>query len=123
MRMNTMNVYGIPGIPKKIINERLLPKMEMPELSRILAAMEKVSGMKYPMFLTNDRHKIYTIPRHVAMYFIKENTKLTLHEIGRVFNRDHSTVIYAMKRAMTLNDPQYNYFRNEMLKILNYASN
>ncbi len=38
--------------------------------------------------------------RQVAMYVAKQQTGLTLVEIGRRFgNRDHSTVIYALNRV------------------------
>jgi chromosomal replication initiator protein len=36
-------------------------------------------------------------PRQVAMSLARELTKLSLPAIGRLFNRDHSTVIHAIK--------------------------
>lgn len=37
------------------------------------------------------------MPRHLAIYFIRENTNLSYREIGAYFNRDHATVIHAIK--------------------------
>ena len=34
-------------------------------------------------------------PRQIAMYLATELTELSLPEIGREFNRDHSTVLHA----------------------------
>ena len=35
--------------------------------------------------------------RQLAMVLLRESTDLTLIEIGRIFNRDHGTVIHAIK--------------------------
>ncbi len=37
-------------------------------------------------------------PRQVAMYFAKELTQLSLPDIGRAFNRDHTTVLHAVRK-------------------------
>ena len=37
-------------------------------------------------------------PRMLAMYVIHRHTRMTLVEIGQLFNRDHGTVIHARKR-------------------------
>tara|TARA_R110000782_G_scaffold134739_3_gene227086 strand:+ start:406 stop:849 length:444 start_codon:yes stop_codon:yes gene_type:complete len=36
-------------------------------------------------------------PRRVAMYLMREETSMTLSAIGRMFNRDHTTVIYGVQ--------------------------
>lgn len=36
--------------------------------------------------------------RHVAMYLCRVMTPLSLPELGSVFGRDHSTVLYAVRR-------------------------
>ena len=36
-------------------------------------------------------------PRHIAMYFCREYTALSLTAIAKIFNRTHATVINAMK--------------------------
>lgn len=45
------------------------------------------------------RHREVAWPRQVAMYLAYETTPKSLPEIGRIFgNRDHTTVIYAIKQ-------------------------
>ena len=46
--------------------------------------------------LSNASRKMQTTkPRHVAMYLIKNNTKMSYTAIGLLFKRDHSSVIHA----------------------------
>ena len=40
-------------------------------------------------------------PRQVAMYLIRKLTNLSLPDIGKEFNRDHTTVIYAVDKIST----------------------
>jgi chromosomal replication initiator protein len=54
--------------------------------------------------LVSDRKKrLYAYPRQLAMYLARRHTSLSFKEIGRSFgNKDHSTVIYAMRRIERL---------------------
>ncbi len=53
------------------------------------------------------RDKHIVVPRQIAMYLIRQETQVSLLEIGQLFGgRDHSTVLHAyekIERAMTLN--------------------
>lgn len=56
------------------------------------------------------RSTVVARPRQVAMYLSKQLTSRSLPEIGRKFgNRDHTTVIYAVRRVMELmeQDPAF----------------
>lgn len=37
--------------------------------------------------------------RHVAMYLVRERCRMSYPEIGRLFGRDHSTVLYACRKV------------------------
>ena len=37
--------------------------------------------------------------RHVAIYFIRSLTELSLKEIGKIFSRDHTTVISSLNKV------------------------
>ena len=65
----------------------------------------RVSEMSSPR-----RARIVTRPRHIAMYLAKELTARSLPDIGRQFgNRDHTTVLHAVRRVNTLRreDPRF----------------
>ncbi len=54
------------------------------------------------------RNKYITIPRQVAMFIIKEELGLSYPMVGKIFNRDHTTVMYAHNkiRKLLLVDPE-----------------
>jgi chromosomal replication initiator protein len=43
------------------------------------------------------RKRSVTFPRQVAMYLTRKFTTHSLADIGNIYNRDHSTVLYAIK--------------------------
>ena len=46
---------------------------------------------------SRSRKKKIAFPRQVAMYLSRKHTEETLADIGKVFNRDHSTVMHSIK--------------------------
>jgi hypothetical protein len=69
--------------------------------------------------LSRSRNKEYRIARQVAMYFIRSNYMMSLKEIGRVANKDHSTVIHAcvvVNDMIACNDFDYCEIYENMVK-------
>jgi chromosomal replication initiator protein len=58
-----------------------------------------VQQFKVPLadLQSKSRKKCIAFPRQVAMYLSRKHTEETLADIGRIFNRDHSTVMHAIK--------------------------
>ena len=52
---------------------------------------------------SKSRKRAIAFPRQVAMYLCRKHTEETLAGIGKVFNRDHSTVMHAVKVISDLN--------------------
>jgi len=46
---------------------------------------------------SRDRHEAIAFPRQVAMYLCREMTDLSLPEIGRAFQKNHATVLHAVR--------------------------
>jgi chromosomal replication initiator protein len=46
---------------------------------------------------SQSRHAHIAQARQIAIYLIKKHTKLSLEEIGDMFNRDHATVLYSIQ--------------------------
>lgn len=59
--------------------------------------------MKSDLQSKTRRHDI-SWPRQIAMYFIRKKTGICLAEIGRIFRKDHSTVIYAINQVGNMRD-------------------
>lgn len=54
-------------------------------------------NVSYKDLQSRSRKKVIAFPRQVAMYLGRKHTKESLGNIGRVFNRNHATVLYAVK--------------------------
>lgn len=64
---------------------------------------------------SSNRSKETVQPRQIAMYLVRELTKYSLPEIGKVFSRDHSTVLHSVNKIEDyLKDSS-----SEMYKIIN----
>lgn len=48
------------------------------------------------------RFRRLVIPRHAVMWFLGKHSGLTLETIGRIFDRDHSSVYHAQKKIEDL---------------------
>ena len=117
----TSNVRQIEGTVKKILAYRDLNNMplDLPNISRAIDDMFKSEGnaLPTPSLIISQVCKFYNVdevilrstkkskgvaePRQVAMYLIRKLTNLSLPDIGKEFNRDHTTVIYAVDKIST----------------------
>ena len=65
---------------------------------------------------SRSRKKAITFPRQVAMYLCRKHTQETLADIGKVFNRDHSTVLHSIK--VVTGSTNKNISVNEQVRLL-----
>jgi len=63
----------------------------------IVSCMAEYHGMKEEDLIGKRRHKRLVIPRHACFWIARENTNLSLPEIGDYFLRDHTTVMSGLK--------------------------
>ncbi len=101
---------------------RCLPKTELPEpeiaariLKDILAKEQIVTltppliiqavsahyGIRTEDILSKSRSREFTLPRQVAIYLCRIKLKLAFQEIGRIFDRNHSTVMSSVNEITT----------------------
>jgi chromosomal replication initiator protein len=64
----------------------------------ILTAVARYFGIKADDLKGKARHKQIVGPRQVAMYLLREDGHLSTPEVGRLLNRDHTTVLHGMKQ-------------------------
>ena len=115
----TNNVRQIEGTVKKILAYRDLNNMplDLPNMSRAIDDMFKSEGnaLPTPSLIISQVCKFYSIDevllrgtqknkgtaeaRQIAMYLIRKLTNLSLPDIGKEFARDHSTVLYAIRKV------------------------
>lgn len=80
-----------------------VPKDELarPRMADILVQVAERFGLT-PETLRSDRRDARIIaPRHAAIWLCRR-ANYTLPEIGRVFRRDHTTVLYSVRRVTRL---------------------
>ena len=118
----TSNVRQIEGTVKKIMAYRDLNNMplDLPNVSKAIADMFKNEGnaLPTPSLIINQVCKFYSIEesvlrgtlknkgtaeaRHVAVYLIRQLTNLSTPDIGKEFNRDHTTILYSTEKIETM---------------------
>ena len=115
----TSNVRQIEGTVKKILAYRDLNNMplDLPNISRAIDDMFKSEGnaLPTPSLIISQVCKFYNVDevvlrgtqknkgtaeaRQVAMYLIRKLTNLSLPDIGKEFAKDHSTVLYNIRKV------------------------
>jgi chromosomal replication initiator protein len=83
-----------------MIKDALSNLMEMPRQLDGKAIRELIScqyNVSVDALTSRSRKKTITFPRQVAMYLTRKYTDHSLADIGAFYNRDHSTVLYAIK--------------------------
>ena len=70
----------------------------------IIETVAKHSGCTVEELKSKDRHRRLADLRHIAIWLILKNTRLTLKEVGELFERDHSTILHAKKKVLYLKD-------------------
>lgn len=84
------------SIAKSLFSNNSKSNTDIKDIQSITAGYFNISLSD---MLSHNKKRIYSYPRQLAMYICKKHTYLSLQEIGALFeNRDHSTVIYAVKQ-------------------------
>ncbi len=84
-------------------------------VERIIHAVSKHFGISVEDLKSKKRTETIAGARHVAIYFIKQNTELTLKEIGGIFGRDHTTVIASLDKVDVSMRTKNGYERDIMI--------
>jgi chromosomal replication initiator protein len=66
----------------------------------ILTAVARYFGVKSDDLKGKARNKQIVLPRHIAMYLLREDGHLSTPEVGRLLNRDHTTVLHGVKQVI-----------------------
>jgi chromosomal replication initiator protein len=65
----------------------------------VLTAITRYFGVKVDDLKGRSRHKQIVTPRQIAMYLLCEDAHLSTPEVGRLMNRDHTTVMHGFKQV------------------------
>ena len=111
------NIYECKRILKDFINDNK-KSINVESIQNIVAVYFNLNIQE---MLSPRRSRSLARPRQIAMYLAKKYTTNSLPDIGRKFsNRDHTTVIHAVKKINELvkNDNEIKHSITEIIKIL-----
>ena len=105
--MNILQVNNVPLIGAKI--ERF-------NVMRSIKNISKALGIDESDIIGKSRKREIVTARMIAVYTIKNNTYLTLKEIGCIFGKDHSSIIYHLRQYDSLLKQKDKYFIRKLDK-------
>ena len=108
-----------PERVKSSIHE-FVPKKDSDQkkMDDIILAVTKKFGVSRDDILSTKRNKEIAIPRHICVYVARQCTNLSQSQIGKVINRDRTTVISSesfVKETME-NDSSFAYEVNSIIR-------
>lgn len=66
-------------------------------VEKIFSSIYQRYGIKKEDLISAKRNKEIAFTRHITIYIIREVTEMSLPNIGKIFNRDHSTIISSIE--------------------------
>jgi chromosomal replication initiator protein len=81
----------------------MVPKQRSLEPEGIIQVVAETYGLPLERILGRDRSREVALPRQIAMYLLREETGISLPQIGEVLGgRDHTTVMYGCDKVADL---------------------
>jgi chromosomal replication initiator protein len=81
----------------------LLPRRHTLSSAQILDTVAEFYTVSVDELVGRDRSKEIMLPRHMAMYLVREETDASLPEIGQVLGgRDHTTIMHGCEKISNL---------------------
>ena len=74
------------------------PKDNNKNYEDALSVISSMYNISTTDLLGTSRQNKYVIPRHIAMYILKNHYGLTLKRIGQIFDKDHTSIMNGCKR-------------------------
>jgi chromosomal replication initiator protein len=65
----------------------------------LLTAVARYFDVDVEELKGRSRNKQVVVPRQIAMFLLREDARLSTPEVGRLLNRDHTTVLHALKQV------------------------
>ena len=91
----TPTLSTIQGFIRDVINDT---KPEPISIEKIIAEVARTYNVSESDILSNRRTASLALARQVSMYIARETTELSFKAIGEKFGKDHTTVLYNVKK-------------------------
>jgi chromosomal replication initiator protein len=105
---------------KAIVREDESPLLVPSRIKSVMAAVAEYYDISLGDLLSSRRAREISRPRQVAMYLAKALTKHSLPAIGRMLERDHTTVLHGCRQIekLRLKDPELDTEIRELTDLL-----
>lgn len=112
-RLNNMHPYLYAGLNRNKTFDRNLKKKKNLPVDLILDSVCEFFNVDKELVLSASRKRELVVPRQIIMQFMREYTPLSTNQIGRIMNRDHSTVITSTQSVESFSKVDKGY-RNKL---------
>lgn len=85
-------------LAKQVLQSSIPEEGEEYTVEMILNAVTKHFNIKTKDLKGVSRAKMFSLPRQIAMYFIRRYTHMGFREIGVIFGKDHTTAVHAYQK-------------------------
>jgi hypothetical protein len=110
---------------KAMLREDETPLVVPRQIKPVIRSVAKYYGVSLTDLLSCRRSRSRSVarPRHVAMYLAKKLTRHSLPAIGRMLDRDHSTIMHGCRKiaALRLEDAKLDAEIRELIGLLTRA--
>jgi chromosomal replication initiator protein len=89
-------------IAQEVLSELWGADEKVITIEHIQRKVSEFFGLKLADMRARRRTKAVAFPRQIAMYFARQLTHASLTEVGRAFDKDHTTVLHAVTKVETL---------------------
>jgi chromosomal replication initiator protein len=96
--MRCPHIHSIAGIEHALQDLLVREKKSALTAEKILEQTALHFGVRVEDMTGASQQREWTVPRQLAMYLCRHHLKMSLQSIGRLFHRDHSTVISSIKQ-------------------------
>ena len=87
-------------LAQKLIDPYYQTRNVMLDAEVVINSVCRYFGISNAEMLGKSRAKPFAYPRQIAMYLARTHTALSFPDLGRVFGRDHTTVLHGYQRIM-----------------------
>lgn len=95
---HTPTISVVQGIIREVVNDT---KPEPIKIEKIVAEVARTYDVSEKDIVSRRKTAELAKARQIAMYIAKETTELGYKPIGEAFGKDHTTVLYAVKKMET----------------------
>jgi len=93
MNRATPKYYVFPGINNdRVISEKIM-RLSPEEIIKVIADYFEITAVN---IRNKERYRKFAYPRHISIYFMKKYGLMASTQIGRILNRDHTTILHSL---------------------------